>query len=104
MRMRDDFCHENVARATDYYQSIGGTYLPRDAQRGRAMSCEPAQSCACHSAIEECMPINARRMLRDLTTCMHSLSAYHIICVTEAEIAARLATYSSFQRNGYRRR
>ena len=86
MHMRDNSCHANVARATDYNQSIGGTYLAHTAQRGRAMSCKPAQPCACHSAIEECMPIYARRTLRHLTTCMHSLSAY-IICVTEAKMA-----------------
>ena len=74
---------QSVARATDYHQSIGGTYLPRASQRGRAVSCESEQPCACHSGSEESMPTYACCTLQDLTTCMHSISA------TKAKMAAR---------------
>ena len=89
MHMRDDSCHANVARATDYYQSMGGTYLTCASQSGRAASCELAQPCACHSGTEESMMFYARRTMQDLTACVHSLSAY-TLSVPKAKMAARL--------------
>ena len=88
MHMRDNSCHANVARATNYHQSIEGTYLARAAQRRRAVSCEPAQPCACHSGTGESMVFYARRTLRDLTACMHSLSAY-ILSAQKAKMVGR---------------
>ena len=87
MRMRDDSCHAGVARATDHNQGIEGTYLPRAGQRGRAVSCEPAEPCACHSGTGESTMFYARRTLPNLTTCIHSPYSY-ILCVSEAKMAA----------------
>ena len=88
MRMRDDSCHAGVARATDYYRNIEGTYLARALQRGRAGSCEPAEPCACHSGTGESTMFYARCTLPNLTTCIHSPYSY-ILCVSEAKMAAR---------------
>jgi len=88
MHMRDDSCHAGVARATDHNQGIEGTYLPRAGQRGRAVSCEPAEPCACHSGTGESTMFYARRTLPNLTTCIHSPYSY-ILCVSEAKMAAR---------------
>ena len=88
MHIRDNSCHANVARATDHNQGIEGTYLPRAGQRGRAVSCEPAEPCACHSGTEESMVFYARCTLPNLTTCIHSPYSY-ILCVSEAKMAAR---------------
>ena len=82
MRMRDDSCHAGVARATDYYRNIEGTYLARALQRGRAGSCEPAEPCACHSGTGESTMFYARHTLPNLTACIHSPLAYsYILCV-----------------------
>jgi len=88
MRMRDDSCHAGVARATDYYRNIEGTYLARALQRGRAGSCEPAEPCATRGSTEESTMFYARCTLPNLTTCIHSPYSY-IRCVSEAKMAAR---------------
>ena len=88
MHIRDNSCHANVARATDHNQGIEGTYLPRAVQRGRAVSCEPAEPCACHSGTGESTMFYARPTLPNLTTCIHSPYSY-ILCVSEAKMAAR---------------
>ena len=77
-----------MAIAADYHQSIHTTYLPRAGQRGRAVSCEPAEPCACHSGTGESTMFYARRTLPNLTTCIHSPYSY-ILCVSEAKMAAR---------------
>ena len=87
MRMRDDSCHAGVARATDYYRNIEGTYLARALQRGRAGSCEPAEPCATRGSTEESMMFYAHHTLPNLTACMHSPYSY-ILCVSEAKMAA----------------
>ena len=88
MHMRDDSCHAGVARATDHNQGIEGTYLPRAGQRGRAVSCEPAEPCPCHSGTGESTMFYARCTLPNLTACIHSPYSY-MICVSEAKMAAR---------------
>ena len=88
MHMRDDSCHAGVARATDHSQGIEGTYLPRAGQRGRAVSCEPAEPCPCHSGTGESTMFYARCTLPNLTACIHSPYSY-MICVSEAKMAAR---------------
>ena len=88
MHMRDDSCHAGVARATDHNQGIEGTYLPRAGQRGRAVSCEPAEPCPCHSGTGESTMFYGRCTLPNLTTCIHSPYSY-MICVPEAKMAAR---------------
>ena len=88
VHMRDDSCHAGVARATDHNQGIEGTYLPRAGQRGRAVSCEPAEPCPCHSGTGESTMFYARCTLPNLTTCIHSPYSY-IPCVSEAKMAAR---------------
>ena len=87
LRMRDDSCHAGVARATDYYRNIEGTYLARALQRGRAGSCEPAEPCATRGSTEESTMFYARCTLPNLTTCIHSPYGY-ILCVSEAKMAA----------------
>ena len=88
MHMRDDSCHAGVARATDHNQGIEGTYLSCAGQRGRAVSCEPAEPCPCHSGTGESTMFYARCTLPNLTACIHSPYSY-IICVPEAKMAAR---------------
>ena len=87
MHMQGDSCHTNVARATDYYQSIGGTYLTRAAQRGRAAPCQSAHSCAWHLRTGENMMLYACCTMQDLATCIHGLSAY-ILSVPKVKMAA----------------
>ena len=77
-----------MAIAADYHQSIHTTYLPRAGQRGRAVSCEPAEPCPCHSGTGGSTMFYARCTLPNLTTCIHSPYSY-ILCVSEAKIAAR---------------
>jgi hypothetical protein len=88
MHIRDNSCHANVARATDHNQGIEGTYLPRTGQCGRAVSCKPAEPCACHSGTGESKMFYAHCTLLNLTTCIHSPYSY-ILCVSEAKMAAR---------------
>ena len=88
MGMRDDSCHAGVARATDYYLNIEGTYLARPLQRGRAVPCEHAEPCPCHSRTGKGTMVYARCTLPNLTTCIHSPYAY-ILCVSGAKMAAR---------------
>ena len=90
MHMRDDSCHAGVARATDHNQGIEGTYLPHAGQHGRAVSCEPAEPCPCHSGTRESTMFYARCTLPNLTTlaCIHSPYSY-MLCVSEAKMAAR---------------
>ena len=87
MHMRDDSCHVGVARATDHHQGIEGTYLPCAGQCGRAVSCEPAEPCPCHSGTGESTMFYARCTLPNLTTCIHSPYSC-MICVSEAKMAA----------------
>ena len=88
MHMRGDSCHAGVARATDHNQGIEGTYLPRAGQRGRAVSCEPAEPCPCHSGTGESTVFYARCTLPNLTTCIHSPYSY-ILSVSKAKMAVR---------------
>ena len=76
-----------MAIAADYHQSIHTTYLPHTGQCGRAVLCEPAEPCACHSGTRESMMFYTCSMLPNLTTCMHSPYSY-ILCVSEAKMAA----------------
>ena len=76
-----------MAIAADYHQSTHTTYLPRAGQRGRAVSCEPAEPCACHSGTGESTMFYARCTLPNLTTCINSPYSY-ILCVSEAKMAA----------------
>ena len=90
MHMRDDSCHAGVARATDHNQGIEGTYLPRAGQRGRAVSCEPAEPCACHSGTGESRMFYARRTLPNLTPCMHSPNLSSAGAVAEEAIRSQM--------------
>ena len=50
------------------------------------------------------MPIYARRTLRDLTACMHSMYISIYTIRAEGQNGRAFATYCPSPRNGYRRR